>query len=730
MKKKNKKSQYAIRNTQGDEPGSKNRIHKRDITTRIYQLRADTLDEKNRSIEAVIATEAQVSVFDWNQWRIVNEVLIMRGCRIPANGQVPMLDTHDRSTVQKQLGSCRELHIEGDKLIGRNYFSNSEAAEHSWTLTREGHLKDNSIGYRIINSVIIESGQTAEVEGQSFTAPENRDLRIVTEWEVKENSVCPIGADDAAKNRNVNNISDRKDITMKEFKTWLKTRGLDYDTLNEQQRTALHADYDAEQERTDGGRQTTDGQRATSDESQATSHESRVTNHESRTTSDDSQPDAQQIASDAVKQERERVNAIRALAGDDVPDELIERCISEGTQIDDVRSQVLDAVRKARPKVAAPAGIVNSSEMTRQTIEDAMLLRAGFEDVILADKTEGVKRAEIAEKVRDINLLDVCRHAIMLEGQTIPAGREDTIRAAFSTSSLSIILGAIVNKSLLKGYNDVPQTWRKWCNIGSVSDFKTITRARLTDTGSLEEVGSGGEVKYGGAEEEYEQYNIATYAKNFAITRVQIINDDLGALTRQPRNMGIRANQKVADLVYTSLLANGNMQDGTALFHADHSNLNTGAALTATNLRAAVTAYYKQTDKAGKPIGIAPKYLVVPPDLMLTAMELIKSAAIILAGSTDTERGAHNVLADLMLEVVSDPRMSNSTFTGYSTTTWYLTADPRVTDTLEVAFLNGKQTPTLERFNPGPDRMGLIHRVYQDAGVKPLDFRTMQKNTA
>ncbi|NIA17283.1 MAG: Clp protease ClpP, partial [Planctomycetes bacterium] len=280
------------------------------------------------------------------------------------------------------------------------------------------------------------------------------------------------------------------------------------------------------------------------------------------------------------------------------------------------------------------------------------------------------------------------------------------------------------------GYNDVPQTWRNWCNIGSVSDFKTVTRARLTDTGSLEEVGSGGEVQYGGAEEEYEQYNIATYAKNFAITRVQIINDDLGALTRQPRNMGILANQKVADLVYTSLLANGNMQDGTALFHADHSNLNAGAALTAATLRAAVTAYYKQTDKAGKPIGIAPKYLVVPPDLMLNAMELIKSPAIILAGSTDTERGAHNVLADLMLEVVSDSRMSNSTFTGYSTTTWYLTADPRVTDTLEVAFLNGKQTPTLERFNPGPDRMGLIHRVYQDAGVKPLDFRTMQKNTA
>ena len=186
MKKKNK-IKYGSRS---DTDPDKNRVHKRDLTTRTYHLRADTLNEENRSIEAVIATEAMVMVFDWNQWRSIYEVLIMSGCRIPASGQVPMLDTHDRTTVQKQLGSTRELHIEGDKLIGRNYYSNSEKAEHAWQLTREGHLKDNSIGYRIINSVIIESGQTAEVEGQTFTAPADRDLRVVVEWEVKENSVC------------------------------------------------------------------------------------------------------------------------------------------------------------------------------------------------------------------------------------------------------------------------------------------------------------------------------------------------------------------------------------------------------------------------------------------------------------------------------------------------------------------------------------------------------------
>ena len=182
----------------GDAPADHSR---RDLTTRTYQLRADTLDEKTRSIEAVIATESQVQVFDWQRWEVISEVLLMSGCRIPEGGQVPMLDTHDRSSVQKQLGSTRNLQIEADKLVGRNFFSDSPPAQHSWQLTREGHLKDNSIGYRVINFVTIEKGKTAEVEGRRLTAPPDRNLRVVTEWQVKENSVCPIGADETAKNR-------------------------------------------------------------------------------------------------------------------------------------------------------------------------------------------------------------------------------------------------------------------------------------------------------------------------------------------------------------------------------------------------------------------------------------------------------------------------------------------------------------------------------------------------
>jgi hypothetical protein len=194
--------------------------------------------------------------------------------------------------------------------------------------------------------------------------------------------------------------------------------------------------------------------------------------------------------------------------------------------------------------------------------------------------------------------------------------------------------------------------------------------------------------------------------------------------------LGKRAGMKPGDLAYTRLMANAAMGDGTALFHADHSNLNTSKALTEANLKTAIAAFMKQTDSRGRPVGVMPKHLVVPPDLMLTAIELVKSATVIITGDTDTVRGAKNAIADLTIHVVAEARLSNSLYTGYSATTWYLAGDKSVVDTIEVAFLNGRQEPTLELFQSGADIMGVTWRVFHDCGAKPLDWRGMQKNTA
>ncbi|HDY6498146.1 TPA: Clp protease ClpP, partial [Pseudomonas aeruginosa] len=71
---------------------------------------------------------------------------------------------------------------------------------------------------------------------------------------------------------------------------------------------------------------------------------------------------------------------------------------------------------------------------------------------------------------------------------------------------------------------------------------------------------------------------LATYGELFSITRQAIINDDLQMLSDIPFKLGQAAKATIGDLVYAVLTGNPAMSDGKALFHADHSNLLTGAA--------------------------------------------------------------------------------------------------------------------------------------------------------
>ncbi|MDD5327424.1 MAG: Mu-like prophage major head subunit gpT family protein [Phycisphaerae bacterium] len=696
-------------------------IERNELTTRAYHARTETLDKKTRSIESVIATENPVLVYDWGRGEIIEEILLMSGFRAPKNGQVPLIDTHDRSTVQKMLGSTRNFRVEADKLIGRDYFSKSIVAEHPWTLTEEGHLTDKSAGYKVVSHVMILKGEKTVVEGREFQASETRDLRISTLWILGETSVCDIGADEDSKfrSRNQHIITTKGDRTMDpKFKEWLIARGENPDTLDETKRAELEAEYKAELKRSESAEQP-----AKKPDDKAVQR-----TEPAKQPTDDLAAIAQRATQEGIAAERARMNSIRELGGDDVPAEVIERCISGGLTVADAWAEVLKAVRSSRANVSP--NIQNTSEVNRETLVDGMLIRAGSEDIVRSDKVKGEQRFEAAKRFRDMTLLDVCRQAIVLAGQAIPVGREEIMRAAFSTMELPTILGNIAKKAMLKGYNSVPETWRKWCQTGSVTDFKEVTGARLTDTGELEQVGNGGEVKYGSATEESEKYSVATFAKNFRVTRQNIINDDLRALTTIPQQMGARAKRKAGDLVYAHLMANGAMTDGKALFHADHLNLNTSAALAQGTLKTAITAFSKQVDKDGQPIHVEPRVLLVPHELRFTAAELLKAATIVVTGTTDLTKPAYNALSDTGIEVVSEVRLSNPSYTNYSETTWFLVGNPSIIDTIIVAFLNGKEEPTLEQFNPGPNVMGLVYRIFIDVGCKSMDHRGVQKNTA
>lgn len=151
-------------------------------------------DDTARTVDFVLTTESRVPVWDWERGRI-DEILLMSGCSFPE--QVPLLDVHSRCSIEDQLGPLRGLRMEGESLLATAHFSST--AEDAFRKVAEGHLTDISEGYSVDESYWIPEGETGFVgeSGHSFAGP----VRVVSKWTVREGSLTPIGADDAAKAR-------------------------------------------------------------------------------------------------------------------------------------------------------------------------------------------------------------------------------------------------------------------------------------------------------------------------------------------------------------------------------------------------------------------------------------------------------------------------------------------------------------------------------------------------
>ncbi|EPN1348378.1 Clp protease ClpP, partial [Pseudomonas aeruginosa] len=72
-------------------------------------------------------------------------------------------------------------------------------------------------------------------------------------------------------------------------------------------------------------------------------------------------------------------------------------------------------------------------------------------------------------------------------------------------------------------------------------------------------------------------------------------------------------------------------------------------------------------------------------------------------------------------QVIGEPRLDDA-----SATAWYMAAK-KGSDTIEVAYLDGVDTPYLEQ-QEGFTVDGVASKVRIDAGVAPLDFRGLQKS--
>jgi len=421
------------------------------------------------------------------------------------------------------------------------------------------------------------------------------------------------------------------------------------------------------------------------------------------------------IRAEALAQESERRNSIatafsKFTATPGVP-ELLAAC----------QNDVTCSVQTANDKLLAKLG-ENSAPAAGSyavVIEDVRdKTRAGITQAVLA--RAGLVKAESNNQYRGYTLYEMARASLEQSGfKTNGLGKMELVAAAFthSTSDFTNLLANIANKSMMKGYEEAEETFQLWTSKGNLPDFKSTKRVDLNAFPSLDKVVEGAEYKYATVGDRGETVQLATYGKLFSITRQAIINDDLDSFTKIPQRMGRAAIRTVGDLVYAVLTGAHNMYDGKTLFHADHANIATAAALSTAAVDALRVKMALQKD-GNATLNIRLANLIVPVALEGLAKTVRDSefeiSATRDATTPNSVRGT--------FEVISDARLDAASSTAY-----YGAANASVTDTVEVQYLDGNEAPTLEQQNGwGVDGVDL--KVRMDAGVKALSWKALAKN--
>lgn len=628
--------------------------------------------------------------------------------------KIPILLDHDPGRI---VGQTDGITIDASGVTLTGIVTGEDASSASViSHARNGFEWQASIGASIVRQEFLKAGATAVVNGRDVTGP----LLIARESRLYETSFVAVGADQqttaavAAKSASLDSTKGVNPM----FQEWLEAKGIDPAALDDPTRKYLQSSFDGEQAAAKQAKADANDSKALATRATQSLDEIVAT----RRKEDDRLAQITKIAADAMDDRPLMRDEIQKMA------QIAIEAKSTPAEFE------LPLMRAMRHRPAGSTSAFRGDGANGRKLLTATICRGG--------RLQGIEKAFDQQTLNASE--DRFPHGFGLRDLLIMAARENgfsgpstndvrgllqaafspgnMIRAndGFSTLSLPGILSDVANKFLVSAFNAVETGWREIAAIRSVRDFRTNHIYSLTGGMTYEKVPPAGELKHAVLGETSYTIRAETFGRIFAITRQDIINDDLNALTQVPTRLGRGAALGLNLAFWTEFLA-----DANTFWTAGQGNVITGgtSTLTSEGLRLATLKFSKQTDPDGNPLGLTPRILVVPPELEITANELMTSLIINTGGaSTETKVPNRNVWANKYVVVVST-YLSNSNLTGNSSAAWYLIASPDDLPLIEVAFLNGRETPIVESADADFNTLGIQFRGYHDWGVSKMEPR-------
>ena len=603
-------------------------------------------------------------------------VVDLAGMERPSKS-LPILKDHDS---KKHVGHTDAVAISATDVRMAGVVSGAGPdAQEVVTAARNGFVWPVSIGASMDHVELLATGKTTSVNGRTIAGP----VYIVRKSKLKETSLLTVAADDAAF---AHIAASAAESTVMTFPQYLAANGFGTeDTLSAEQAKALKAGWQA-----------------------------------SLTAGGTAEPDP------AVA-ERLRVTGLAALTAG-FPNVLTAALANDWTD-DQVRAEMKAA--KLQAQLSGPhingtgfgggGGTRGNAIKPEAVLTAGLMLHAGREEA--AVKTYGERVVTMAADLRAHSLMDLCASALRLEDREVPRNSGSLVAAAFTTLSLPVALGNLAEKQSADAYNETPSVWRSIARRRPVNNFKPSAIIRVVLTGELEPLPPDGEIKHGGFAESSLTVQVATKAKMLGLTRVDIVNDDLSVFNDTSNALGRMAARALNDDFVKSFMGNADF------FKTGNGNIVTGAGLDVAGITAALLSANKRTDQNGHPIDVRPKVLLVPPELETLARQLIASETLTrYASTTKDQLPTANPTQDV-LDILVEPRLSNTKYPGNSASTFYLFSGP-ADGAINVAFLNGRESPVVETSDTVFNTLGVHYRCYIDYGFSPGEPLAATKVTA
>lgn len=301
------------------------------------------------------------------------------------------------------------------------------------------------------------------------------------------------------------------------------------------------------------------------------------------------------------------------------------------------------------------------------------------------------------------------------------------LREALTTSDFPLLFGDIIDRQLLANYRETPQTFRNYCKIGTVPDFRTVKRFAINGSEArLVTVAQQGEYPESKLTDYSFSYNVVKYGRAIPFAWEDMINDDLDALKDIPARFG-RAARRTEEFFATGLFVDVNGPIAGFYNTANKNRIHTENGASSNNpvlsiqaLQDAMIVLDSQVDADGEPIIIESVRLVVPPALRIIAKNILNSTELwINLNSTATslpqqQLHTQNWIKD-MLDLDVNYYIPKVATTANGSTSWFLFANPSASrPAIEVGFLRGHTEPEVWMKEPDAMRIG-------GGGVTPMD---------